>query len=291
MNIKQIECFNALAKTLNFSRAAEQVYVTQSACSRMISSLEDELGCQLFVRDKVKPHLTPAGEAVYQKTQTILTNYEDIINISKDAAEGKYDSFHIGMLSNGRTPNINRILNAFTKDNPHVQLRFSEYPDAELARALSNGVIDAAFLIFTPESYTTDIETRIVEVTENGLFMHKSNPLAEKEELSVADLKDQPFIAWRKDRSLLGYNVMWKSCMEAGFSPRVSVEADSISSLFTYLDCNYGVAIMAQAIQASFQSENVIYKPLKELAPCNIMLAWKKGNCNPLLASLIQCRQ
>lgn len=50
MNMKQIEGFCLLAKTLNFSRAASRMYISQPAFSRMIVSLEEELGCQLFLR-------------------------------------------------------------------------------------------------------------------------------------------------------------------------------------------------------------------------------------------------
>ena len=67
MNMKQIEGFCLLAKTLNFSRAASRMYISQPAFSRMIVSLEEELGCQLFLRSKTEPKLTVAGEDVYKR--------------------------------------------------------------------------------------------------------------------------------------------------------------------------------------------------------------------------------
>ena len=79
MTIKQIIGFNVLAKTLNFSKAAESTYMTQPAFSRMIQSLEEELGGQLFLRSKTAPKLSPLGEQVYPELLSIQRSYENII--------------------------------------------------------------------------------------------------------------------------------------------------------------------------------------------------------------------
>ena len=94
MNMKQIEGFCYLAQTLNFSKAAEMLYITQPAFSRMIVSLEEELGCQLFVRSKVKPQLTLAGEQIYKHMKCICRDYEDICSIAKLAEHGEHKKSH-----------------------------------------------------------------------------------------------------------------------------------------------------------------------------------------------------
>ena len=79
MNIKQIIGFNALAKVLNFSKAADSVYLTQPAFSRMIQSLEEELGGQLFVRSKTSPQLTVLGAQVLPEFQEMERHYENML--------------------------------------------------------------------------------------------------------------------------------------------------------------------------------------------------------------------
>ena len=65
MNIKEIICFNALASTLNFTKAADELFISQPAFSRIIISLEKELGGAVIIRDKKNPRLTPLGENIF----------------------------------------------------------------------------------------------------------------------------------------------------------------------------------------------------------------------------------
>ncbi len=72
MNIKQMKGFLELSKTLNFSKTAKQMYMSQPAFSRMIESMEKEIGVKLIQRDKVNPKLTPAGQNVLRHCERIL---------------------------------------------------------------------------------------------------------------------------------------------------------------------------------------------------------------------------
>ena len=64
MNFSQIKCFLAAADCLSFTKAAERLYLSQPVLSRQIASMEDELGIELFIREKKSIRLTPAGEVM-----------------------------------------------------------------------------------------------------------------------------------------------------------------------------------------------------------------------------------
>lgn len=98
MKIRQLECFCALAETLNFTKAAQQIYMTQSVFSKNIASLEHELGCTLITRSKVSPVLTEAGTRIYARAKGIVRDAEENQKIAGDARRGELLTIRIGLL-------------------------------------------------------------------------------------------------------------------------------------------------------------------------------------------------
>lgn len=87
MDLKSLRCFVAVAEKLNFSRAAEELFISQPALSARISALEDEWGVQLFRRTKQKVFLTPAGSALLPEVQNILERIDRLDEFAKDASK------------------------------------------------------------------------------------------------------------------------------------------------------------------------------------------------------------
>ena len=96
MNLQQIQYFLALADELHFWKTSEKVFITQSALSRQIKSLEQELGFQLFKRDKRNVQLTGAGEFLRTEFTKILTDFESVTRHAKQIAEGEIGTIRIG---------------------------------------------------------------------------------------------------------------------------------------------------------------------------------------------------
>lgn len=83
MTISQIKYFVTVAKCLSFTKAAEQLFVTQPALSRHIRNMEEELNIQLFVRTNHGIRLTPAGSSLYMGMSTLYQNYINMVNDAK----------------------------------------------------------------------------------------------------------------------------------------------------------------------------------------------------------------
>ena len=277
MNLKQIECFNALAKTLNFVKAAESVYITQPAFSRMIASMEEELGCKLMERSKINPRLTIAGERIYENTKRIQEEYEVIKTKAELAKSGKLGKFRVGILTSGLTNHSSQVLRAYKDEFPHVNFELKEYSEVDLCRALEEDLVDVAHLLHSPEVYQEKYEYMIMEKSEICLLVSESHPLASKTELLTEELINEPFVVLKQEQSELGYNQMMNISLKAGFVPQVAAHADSISSLLYYVKCGVGVAYMSDKVM-EFAGDSVRCIPLKGQQPCHHMYMWKKDN-------------
>ncbi|MBQ8562387.1 MAG: LysR family transcriptional regulator, partial [Firmicutes bacterium] len=294
MNIKQIEGFCYLAQTLNFSKAAEKMYITQPAFSRMIVNLEKELGCQLFVRSKASPKLTLAGEQIYEHMKAIRREYEDICAIARLAEQKKLGNLRIGMLDNGLTEHSLKLINAFSEDHKAFSLELKEYSEAEIFHALEMEWIDIAFLVHFPESYREKMDGIVSEVSRECVVIHKSHPLAQKNAVGVGELKDVPFVMLRESKSDKGYNHVMTQCLSHGFSPYIAMKADSVAGALSAVDCNLGCTILTDSLQ-HLAGSNVVFVPIENSKPCEHWVVWKKDSTNPYVSefseSLKKCIQ
>ena len=121
MNIKLMKGFLELSKTLNYSKTAKQMYMSQPAFSRMIESMEIEIVVKLILRDKVHPKLTPAGQNVLRHCERILNEYNELMQDAKRfSAERK--KLTVGILEDGiRAGNTGRMIRQFAEENPDVE--------------------------------------------------------------------------------------------------------------------------------------------------------------------------
>lgn len=136
MNMKQVECFIALAETLNFSRAADLCYVSQSAFSRLISSMESELECTLLARSKVHPRLTQAGEQIYEHAKQILYHSSEMQNIARIYRKGELGNFKVAILEKGLTCFCVNLIRGYQEKCPSVDFDFQECSENELVKVL-----------------------------------------------------------------------------------------------------------------------------------------------------------
>ncbi len=286
MTLKQIEGFCYLAQTLNFSRAAEMIYLSQPAFSRMIVNMEEELGCELFVRSKTNPRLTSAGEQIYKKMKTIRKEYEDICGIAHIAKLGKLGNLRVGMLDNGLTPKSRNHISRFSAENPNVILELKEYTEAQMFRALEMNWIDVAYIVHFPQNLKKELDGIVTEESRECVVFHRSHPLSEKKEISISELKEEPMIMLREEKSELGYNKVMESFLSHGFLPNVSSQADSVAGALTAVSCNLGCAILTDSLKR-LAGEEITFVPVKNAPKCKHWIVWKKENFNDTIAKFI----
>lgn len=286
MNMKQIEGFCYLAQTLNFSKAAEMLYITQPAFSRMIVNLEEELGCQLFVRSKVKPRLTLAGERIYKHMKTMVRDYEDICNIAKMAGTDQLGHLRIGILDNGLTVKSKEILTRYAENNPLIKIEVKEYSEVEIFHALEMEWIDVAFVAHFPDTFKSNHDGVVWEHSRECIAVNKHHTLAEKSEINISELKDVPFIMVRENKSEMGYNRIMTECLKHGFAPNIVMKADSISSALACVDCNLGCTMITETLK-HLAGDNVVLVPLANSKLCEHWLIWSKATQNKQVENFV----
>lgn len=145
MNTTQLKYFVTLARTLNYSTAAAQLYVTQPTLSRSIMALEDEIGTKLFYRESGKVALTPAGELFLHDMEPLALRYGGLLQRVQNLGKGLAGTLHIALASEQQMPaRLLDQIRVFSATYPAVELRFSRMDTSAIPMALMEETVDLA---------------------------------------------------------------------------------------------------------------------------------------------------
>lgn len=273
MELHQLRYVVAVARTGNFSRAAEQCRVAQPSLSQQIRKLEDELGERLFDRMRRGAKLTPFGESFLRRAVKIL---EEVEAAKRDARET--NSLLRGSLTIGVLPTIapyllGDVLVQFSEQFSGVQTVIHEDTTAQLIKQLISCEIDLAIA-----SRPIDEERVVVRdlfVEELKLALPPKHPLARKRTVSLDDLRDERLIVMKAGHCLgdqvLGF------CNRSDINPRISFRGAQLETIQTLVRSGAGISLIPEMAARDERPDAPTYRSLPEPKPMRSVVAvWPK---------------
>lgn len=250
MDLLQLKYFCSAAKTQNFSKTASEFYVPVSNISQCIKRLEGELGVELFDHKKNTVALNANGKIFYEYVSNALETLNNgIKHVSDDEKNFSGDIRMVGSINSGL---INRVIEKFLLKYPSVKFLVSENVES-----------DPNFDLLISASPYADYNEKIFLLEDKlCVAMSKSYPLAEKDNLSVYDLKNERFICSSRMSGLK--NVITHACEEAGFSPNFAIETTDSNYLRKHVEKGFGVSFAPASWQYVY-GEKMVFKPIENL--------------------------
>ena len=202
MDIRILEYFLAITREGNISAAADALHISQPALSRQIKDLEEELGVLLFERGSRRIKLTEEGMILRKRAEEMM----HLIQITHSEISQVHDQItgeiKIGAGESLAFHYLSKIAGNIHKDYPDIRFSITSGDTDDLIDQLANGLIDLA-LIFT--EYDRNLYHGIYLPAEDklGLLIRKDDPLASKEIITIADMKELPLIIPRAAINLL----------------------------------------------------------------------------------------
>lgn len=277
MNIKQLESLCAFSETLSFTKAAERVFLSQSAYSREISALERELNCELIVRSRKDPKLTLAGERIVNSAKLVLNEIDSIIHTAEKAKSGNLGELKIGVLPHGISEDVLSLLHNYAKANPEIRLEISEYPEHDLVRAVESGKEDFCIVIRHDDISPQLFKSCIIDSCPQCVVVNEEHPLSTRNAVNFAELSQEEFIIVKENVFQKGFDYIMRKGLENNFIPKIAAKADSMFGVSVYVNCDQGVAIAAEAAKPIFAS-HVKFVPISDLEPLAYRLVWITAN-------------
>lgn len=281
MEIRILRYFVAIAREGNVSRAAEALHITQPTLSRQLAQLEEDLGVELFYRDKHRLNLTSEGQLLHRRSQEILALVD-----KAESELGQGDEFvtgHIDITCGeiGAVWLLTELIKAFKEKYP--QITYSIYTcNADTSKErLDSGMADLALLLEPVDMERYDF-IRLPVKEHWGVLMRADDKLAAKTAIVPADLIGKNIIApWRSKvrqelRSWFG-----EEC--ANINPPMLSNMSTNASIMVYNGLGYAFCMAGG--RPFLDNTKVICKPLDPPLTASVALAWKSHQTNSVTVS------
>lgn len=248
MELRQLQHFVAVAEERHFTRAAQRVNIVQSALSSSIRALEEELAAKLFIRSTRQVRLTAAGQALLDKARIAIAAVRD----ARDAVAA-VQGLRRGRLSIGTVQSLPAFLDLPTLIErfhglyPDIEVRLCQGSSSQLLDKIRDGRLDLAFLPLGEPPQ--DVATTMIACDALVLACAPSHALAGRHDLSLAELRDEPFVDFQPDwgtRTLVD-----RSFLDAGIERRIAFEVNDLETLLALVRRNLGIALLPEAVVAA----------------------------------------
>ncbi|KKZ98848.1 hypothetical protein B4147_3431 [Bacillus wiedmannii] len=286
MELRHLQYFVVVAEELHFGRAAARLQMTQPPLSQQIQQLEKEMGVMLFSRTKRKVELTEAGEMFLKEVKKAFEQIDKAVEVAQSAQRGEVGSLSIGFVGAAIYDILPSIVREYRKKFPRVSVALHELSTPDQVHALHDNRIDIGFL--RPPIPTQLLELEPIQKLSCTLCLPKAHPLAEKGEIHIEDLRDEPFVFITRPVWPALYDTILSLCRDVGFSPHIVQEATEYQTVMGLVAAGIGITVIPVSANKLYKTE-VVYK---ELCDSNFVaemsVAYKKMNTNPELLEFLK---
>lgn len=192
MNLRQLAHLTALAEQGSFSRAAERLHLTQSALSRSLQTLEDELGARLIDRAGKRSTLTPLGEAVLARARRITLEAAEIQRSAELLRQGEAGIIRVGLGSGPGALLMTPLLTHVAAHYPQVRVAIARGSTELQVAQLRQRELDALVVDARRISYASDLVIEPLTELRGGFVSRAGHPLAQLASVSFAQLMAHP---------------------------------------------------------------------------------------------------
>jgi len=280
MELRQLEYFEAVYRHRNFTKAAEELHVTQPTVTTAIKNLEKELGVLVFDRENGSIRLTPSGEDLLIHTQVILKNVGKIYEKVKNESTYRRQEIQVGIPPISCSMLYPLVLTDFAREHPNIDVHIQDCCNHETIQRLLQDDLDLGFIIL-PEIPDRSLDTLSLESGRLTVLLSSSHPLAEKENISFSDLANEDILMYEKGTSYI--EIRLQNEFEArGIPWNIRHYFSNFSTIYDLVTQNFGIAFSMTTTSPVLQNlSGMVTRPFAEPMEYKIGLAWTKNKYLP----------
>jgi DNA-binding transcriptional LysR family regulator len=283
MELRHLKYFDAVARTLSFSKAAEELHIAQPPLSRQIQQLEEEIGVQLIDRSSRPIQLTNAGQFFHEQTIQIMAKMRELKSATKRIGQAERKWIGIGFVPSILYGFLPKLLRDFGLENPNLDVSISELTSVQQAEALITGRIDIGFgrLAIPDESLDNHI------LLEEKLVAAIPTPsaLAEQEIVSLSQLMEETLVLYPVSPRPSFADQVLRQFSVRGYTVSKLYETNGLQTAIGLVAAGMGVTVVPESVQR-FSRPEIAYRPIREsgLTTPLVMTTRRNDNSAHLIA-------
>lgn len=280
MDLHYLEYIIEIANMHSISRAAENLFITQSTLSQYLSRLESELGVNLFERRRNEMTLTPAGKLYVAACEQMLQQKRELYNQLSDMGQAKTGSFSVGITPQWGAVAYSHIIGKFYESYPNVTVKVMEETASPLIRLLQDGELDMAIIPLT-ENSSLPLESILLQAEELILAIPKEhakklslqNADGSFPRISISDLKNEPMIFSQSQTTIRKLeNQCFAACR---VTPKIVAEINSHPASLVMVEQSIGSTFLP--ISCATTSDRIVYAHAVPTVQWFVVIAFRKG--------------
>lgn len=275
MELRHLKYFLTVAEELNFSKAAERLFISQPPLSRQIKELEVELKARLFNRNNKRVELTDAGKYFQIEALKVLQSLEQATLKTQKIAENVSGEFRIAYISSTLSSNISDLLQYLTKLYPFASFKLFEMGTSRQIEELEQGKLDLGIL------RAPVLSDRIQSkkwFTDNYSLVYNEKYIQIPDDSAIENLGKANFVFFNKDYAPHYHDSLLQICATYGFSPNIVHESNNINSIIQLVRNGLGVSIVPSRMASNTIYKELVFTPLKRTELfTEVMLATPRG--------------
>lgn len=269
MELDQLRYFLRVAQRGSFTKAADELGVSQPALSRSIQKLEEELGQPVIERHPRHVTLTEAGALLQSRAQQIFTILDDTkAEITDDGISGRV---RVGAIPTIAPYFLPKLLQQFATKFPKATVLVQENTTDNLLKSLTQGEIDLAILAIPVPAKYLEVEELFEE--ELLLVLPLEHPLVEQEKIKIADIEPYPFVLLDEAHCLSDNVVSY--CRQRSFHPVAVERTSQLTMVQELVSLSHGISMIPDMARQVDQSNRRVYRSLSGKKPTRkVAFAW-----------------
>ena len=290
VTLRQFRYFIAVAESGSVASASRMLAIAQSAVTQSLKELEDGLGAQLFERSSRGMQLTAQGHRFLASARKVTAAVADATRLKADPeAEALSGVLAIGVSSLVAGYYLSKLFSRYRRACPTVDVFVTEDEPRFLEHLLINGELDVAIMISNVLSEGQALMSETLTRSPNRVWLHSNHPLAQQDELSLADCAACDHITLEADRIDELMRSVWSRHQ---LRPRSILRTTSLEAVRSLVGAGAGIAVLPDFLYRpwTLDAEHVEVRGLRdELPTVDVGLVWRRGlKLKPAAAEFIE---
>ena len=285
VDLRHLTYFVCLADELHFGRAAERLGIAQAPLSQQIKILEERLGARLFDRTTRRVRLTPAGDTFLDHARQVLDSVDRAVIQTRAMSGQTAGRIAVGGVHVALTHFLPAIILEFRKNWPAVIVDIVPISTGDQIHRLERGELQVGLIRDTESAGF--INTRTLAREGFVALLPLGHPLAEKDELVLADFHDQPLIGYTPVLGASYSGTVTTALRRAGINVGTVQDCSRTIAIATLVGAGIGLSIVPSWVGA-LPSPFITCRPVVDLPPSiDLCVAWMHGESSPMVLDFV----
>jgi DNA-binding transcriptional LysR family regulator len=290
MDIRHLRSFVMVAQCLSFTEAAKRIFIGQSALSKHIAELEEEMGVELLIRHHRSLELTAAGKTLLRESVSLLDKVSDIIEKTRQADRGIRGHLKIGCFG-GESAFLPQALKRFHSLYPQINIDLQILTLKMIENSLESEELDLGFVVnLGNELKPSKFKQHLIYKVPLCFLMPCQHAYARETSLDISALANESFILLSAVESLQGFEWFNTFCGKHGFSPSIPFTTTRMEGVLWLVEAGFGISFWSKnpTLTRCIHPGISLVDMQGEDAYSNIVAQWKKTSHNPAISLFLK---